>query len=205
MMLSQNERGFTLVEALISVALLSLLLAMLAPTLRQVSVVDQRLRQEISEREEIVAFESLLREALANVHPMPAAHDSSGLQGGTDQLSVYLRNPETGRVENLDVSVDGERVTLRLSPVFASASEYRPETSLAVGRGARFYYFGEVEPRGRLAWSEDWSHNHLPRLVVLDLAPEAGEMRRIEVAVFSRTGLDCQFDSGNGACLGGRT
>ncbi|MBO6797772.1 prepilin-type N-terminal cleavage/methylation domain-containing protein [Maricaulis sp.] len=201
----KQDTGFTLVEALISVGLLALLLVMLAPTLRQISVVDQRLRDEISRREDQAALEALLRQAFINIHPLPTAHDSSGLQGSADQLSVFTRIPETGRVEQLDVAVERERLILRLAPAFGGERENQVITVVQVGRGARFYYFGEVEPGGQLIWSEEWYHNHLPRLVVLDLAPQGEEIRRIEIAVPSRAGFDCRFDSGNGACLGGGT
>lgn len=195
-----SENGFTLLEVLVSVALLALLAILLVPAIRAVSLADTRIRTHVETREAGVQLEALLRDALTHLQPVPEAIGAGALQGAGDSLVLSVRMPSSGRLEQLAIHLDGDAVVVSLS---GPGAEIRTTRLTGFGRSTRFYFFGETEARDALAWHTEWPYNHLPRLVVLDTEPVRGMTRRLEMEVPAQAEFDCQFDSGLGVCLGG--
>lgn len=200
----RTDSGFTLVEALLSLALLALIAVMLAPAIRGSLRLERGVASQIAGRETHQRIEAVLRDALRHTQATPVAFGAEGVTGTASRLQVITRVPETGRLEQLSITVSGSQARLELTPLFARQVEDEPVVLENIGTSPRFLYFGETEARDGLAWREDWTYNHLPRLVVLDLDPVDGETRRIEVLVAPSGAFSCAFDSGLGACLGGR-
>lgn len=195
-----SEAGFTLLEVLVSVALLALLAVLLVPAIRAVSLADTRIRAHVETREAGVQLEALLRDALTHLQPVPEAAGAGALQGAGDSLVLSVRMPSSGRLEQLVIYLEGDAAVVSLS---GSGVDSRTTRLTGFGRSARFYFFGETEARNALAWHTEWPYNHLPRLVVLDIEPVSGMTRRLEMEVPAQAEFDCRFDSGLGVCLGG--
>ncbi|MFT6541709.1 MAG: general secretion pathway protein J [Maricaulis maris] len=198
-----RDSGFTLFEALVAVALLALLAGLLAPAIRAVSLAETRVREHVVSRETTARLEALLRDSVARVQPLPDTIGLGAVSGSPRGLSLWVRMPTSGELVQLNLTIEGEDVIIAMAGSGSITGE--PQTSMlaGVGRDARFYYYGETETRDALAWTSQWEYNHLPRLIVLDLAPINGTIRRIELDVPAQARFDCDFDSGFGVCLGG--
>lgn len=198
-----RDSGFTLFEALVAVVLLALLAVLLAPAIRAVSLAENRVREHVVSREAIGRLETLLRDSVAQVQPLPGDTGQGAVYGSPDGLSLWVRLPASGELARLDLTLEGEDAVIAIAGSGAFQSGPQISRIAGVGRAARFYYFGETERRDALAWSSHWEYNHLPRLIVLDLPPRNGTIRRIELDVPAQASFDCDFDSGYGVCLGG--
>ncbi|OLF71727.1 hypothetical protein AWH62_11340 [Maricaulis sp. W15] len=198
-----RDSGFTLLEALITVGLLALLAVLLAPAVRAVSLAEARVREHVESRETAGRLAALLRDSVTRVQPMPDAAARGGVFGTADTLSLWVRMPASGELARLDFVFGGDDVLVTLAGPGSSPRMTQTSRLAGVGRDARLYYYGETETRDALAWTSRWEYNHLPRLIVLDLAPINGTIRRIELDVPAQARFDCDFDSGFGVCLGG--
>ena len=198
-----RDSGFTLFEALVAVALLALLAVLLAPAIRAVSLAEARVREHVGSREMTGRLEALLRESVARVQPMPDATGQGAVTGSARGLSLWVRMPASGELARLDVTLAREDVIIAMAGSGPIPGEPQTSRLAGVGRDAHFFYYGETETRDALAWTSQWEYNHLPRLIVLDLAPIDGTIRRIEIDVPAQARFDCDFDSGFGVCLGG--
>lgn len=198
-----RDKGFTLLEALVAVGLLALLAMLLAPAIRAVSLAEVRVREHVSARETTSRLETLLRDSVARVQPMPDAVGTGSVTGSADALSLWVRMPMSGKLARLHVILEGEDVVVMMAGRGSNPGIPQVSRLDGAGRNARFYYYGENETREALTWSSQWEYNHLPQLIVLDLAPINGTIRRIEIAVPAQARFDCDFDSGFGICLGG--
>ena len=198
-----RDSGFTLFEALVAVALLALLAVLLAPAIRAVSLAEARVREHVGSREMTGRLEALLRESVARVQPMPDATGQGAVTGSARGLSLWVRMPASGELARLEVTLAREDVIIAMAGSGPIPGEPQTSRMAGVGRDARFFYYGETETRDALAWASQWEYNHLPRLIVLDLAPIDGTIRRIEIDVPAQARFDCDFDSGFGVCLGG--
>lgn len=200
---SLRMAGFTLIEALMSVLVLATITALLVPAVYGGLRLERAVATQLAVRDQHARLDTLLSEALLHTQPLPVDFGAPALEGGARSIRIATRIQDTGHLAWLVVTLTGTTATLELIPFFGRS---RPLTSItfdAVGRNPRFHYFGRDPARDQLAWADEWSYSHLPRLVVLDFDPVDGDSRRLEIAVPSDGGFACRFDSGLGACLGG--
>ncbi|WP_417487137.1 type II secretion system protein [Maricaulis sp.] len=200
---SSRMSGFTLIEALMSVLVLATITALLVPAVFGGIRLERAVATRLAVREQHYRLDTLLSEALLHTQPLPADFGAPALEGDARSIRIATRIQDSGHLSWLVVTFSGTTATLELIPFFGRSPSLTSITLDAVGRNPRFHYFGRDPARGQLAWTDEWSYSHLPRLVVLDFDPVDGDSRRLEIAVPSNGGFTCSFDSGLGACLGG--
>jgi prepilin-type N-terminal cleavage/methylation domain-containing protein len=196
-----NQDGFSLLEVLIATAILASLSVMLLPTLRGAVQAEARASLLLEERAGHAVMEEVLRDVLRFSHSLPGGGDGQGFRGGAGGFTAIIRAPGELQSSQASLSLSGDSLVMRLSPLSDQAGEPR-ETVLASGLSeARFYYFGDRDTRNAPVWRTEWEHKIPPRMVVLDMAGPDGALRRIEIAVSARADFACRFDSGLGICL----
>lgn len=175
-----RQAGFTLLEMLIAMTLLSLLLIALFSGLRFMGRTSEKVDSVIEESERLDLVRSLFDRQLANLFPMAAGAEGASkilFTGRADRLAFpILRLPGQGpaglilAVFDITRERGGFQLIYREYPFRPGASVAISDTPtrstlLAESAGAmRFRFFGQ-------SWQEQWNDgNRLPLMVALDRA-----------------------------------
>jgi general secretion pathway protein J len=173
------EQGFTLLEMLVSITLLSLLLVALFGGLRFAGRSDARVAKVVSDSQDLDLVRDLLTRQLADAFPLTADGDHAPrllFTGSPDRLAfTILRGPGQGTaglvLAVFDItSLDGisslfyREYPFRFGATVMVADQPSRSTRLAQSRGSmHFHYRGQSD-----VWQDDWnSATALPRLVSL--------------------------------------
>jgi prepilin-type N-terminal cleavage/methylation domain-containing protein len=181
-----SQRGFTLLELLISVALLALLTTFLFEGLRLVTHGLGPQSDRLDRASRIAVAQNFLRAQLADARPVLErasgwkSIEFDGRPDGIDFVSVAPESVSLAGLEALSVVFDkgagarGGELLLRWrryegtpSPI---ASDVRNSRLLENVRSAEFAYFGVASPNQPPTWHAAWQNMaYLPSLVRLSL------------------------------------
>ncbi|HEX2257274.1 MAG TPA: prepilin-type N-terminal cleavage/methylation domain-containing protein [Afifellaceae bacterium] len=176
-----REGGFTLVEVLVSLALISLITVFVANGFdhtRRVAALAEELDGAMS----LEAVRSYLSLSLANAHRPPpdeSLDGASGFAGGPSTLAFLAPSDgllDSGGLYHIALSGGMGQSTLTRTPfpdVPSGAAADRTRTIEA--RGLQLRYWGLVDGEEAPRWHEAWSEQtNLPVLVEVRLEPTAG-------------------------------
>ena len=200
------QRGFTLVELLIAVALLALLTAMLFGGLRVATRHLGHATGQLDRSAQIALVENFLRAQLANAQPFAAGGTSPPVMdfvGESDHLAfVSVAPPSVAfgglQVLSLDIAkgnaATGGRMLLSWRPYREASGDAPAGASrplLDHVAEAAFAYFGSTAPAEPPAWHETWQEMaDLPALVRLSVVFSDGEtMPELIVALRLSSGV----------------
>lgn len=183
----RSQRGFTLLELLISVALLALLTTFLFEGLRLVTRNLGPESNRLDRASRIAVTENFLRAQLADARPVLEAAtgwksiEFDGRADGIDFVSVAPESVSVAGLQALSVVYEkgagarGGELLLRWRPYEGSsprtaAPDVRNSWLLDHVRSAEFAYFGVASPNQPPAWHAAWQDMaYLPSLVRLSL------------------------------------
>lgn len=190
--------GFTLLEVLVSLALLSLLVVTMSSALY-----DARKASSWAERKsrdaEIGSVRLLLSRIVAEARPIKAidplreegplidgrtdrlrlvtSFSAGGASGGLNETLISLRRDDAGGVADLTI----DQVLFRQpgSP-FGTVAPHPLHARLQQNvAGLSFRYFGRTEPEAPARWYASWRHpTRLPMLIEITLAMPERDTRR---------------------------
>ena len=153
----QSDCGFTLVELLVSMALLSLISTLLAVSLRtgRTALINAG---RINETVQIAASQGYLREALAQARSLP---HSPGQQRAFDlNLAQVIWRPPL-------IDAVPQPLVIRSTQLLSNVVN------------VSFAYYGDQDDNGSIGWHASWSHPvKLPRLVAVEVTFAPGDPRR---------------------------
>jgi general secretion pathway protein J len=213
-----SEHGFTLIEALIAVSLLSLLSVLVVGALRFGVNAWQRNHDITLRLDEFVHAQNFLRRTIANAHPyFVIVPDGKGYVDfeGSPQSMTWLSDPpasldRAGRLRfKIEIrSENGDNdIVVVARPELASGDSSSADTmrSLITNvESATFSYFGSREPGEAAEWHAQWANEPtLPDLIRLDLALH-DDHERAPIFIRPRINIDisCVYDSLTGRCRG---
>ena len=193
----ESDQGFTILELLVSLALMSLILVVILGGIGGGRLTLQHVNQSDGEVE-LRATQSLLRNLLTETRPIPAIDSGSDIPfvfvGAQNQLTFYSAYTVEGQVGGIYRSTlllssqSARRAGLNLvlqqrmhRPTFDSITNTRvPEATTVLVQsieGLRIRYYGRAEPGKPAAWLSSWAlPRSLPELVEirLDFAADDG-------------------------------
>jgi general secretion pathway protein J len=175
-----TDAGFTLVELLVSVALLALLSVLLLDGMKLATSRFTRNPQLINRAQRVAALQEFLLTELADARPIldsQAPARSIAFEGGPTHLLFLAPAPEStplGGLMAFGLRFDPSRTSDgrlelagRLFEVQAKAP-WRNTVLLDHLAKIRLSYYGALSPDVRPAWADEWSSDRiLPRLVRL--------------------------------------
>ena len=193
--LAPSESGFTLLELLVALALLALLTAGLAPSLRLGSHAWDAVDHEASEAAELQTTQDFLRRVIAEGYPASFVDEDGrrrlAYAGEADALAMITPMPAYLGLGGLQVVRIGIEKHGEQRNLVAVWTPLRPDTQdLAPGEGSQstvlakevagldLRYYGHETATEPSAWFETWEgHAGLPRLVRLRVTFPPGSQR----------------------------
>ena len=183
--------GFTLIEILLAVSLLSLILLLLFSALFSANRSWAATERRIAQNDELRLVAEFIQRQLAEQSPLFwAGEDDIDLlfSGASDELHFTAGLPAHrggGGAEALTLKVSragGERqLALYVQPVGAArrpfANQHGAERVVLLANTARIElaYYGREEIEGQSTWRDEWQHAELlPELIGLTVYPATG-------------------------------
>ena len=187
--MNRRVRGFTLLEVLVALALLSAGLALAFAVLRSAGAIGAR-GEALAERSETLrTAEGFLRQRLASALPISYSQDAESGQplrfsGDARHMSFVADLPDyLGRggpyLHRIDFTDDHRLVVsfalVQAGQVFEERTPRSPEALAAGLRALRFRYRGP-DAEGRLGpWQEEWTiRDRLPLMVAMQAQDAQG-------------------------------
>jgi len=195
------QRGFTLLELLISIALFALLTTFLFEGLRLVTHNLDPQTNRLDRASRIALSQNFLRAQLADARPVMEratgwrSIEFDGRPDGLDFVSVAPESVSIGGLQALSVNFDkgigarGGELRLHWRPYEGTSpttgSDVRNSLLLDHVRSAEFAYFGVASPNEPPAWHPTWQDMaYLPTLIRLSLQfSDAQRMPELVVAL----------------------
>lgn len=213
-----SEDGFTLVETLVAVALISLLSVLVLGALRFGIGAWQRGEQISNRMDAILHAQSFLRRLIANAQPhfvlQPGGQGYVDFEGRPTSLRLIADpSPALDRAGRLMMTLSVEQNDGLASLMISSRPELtagggKPSLTRRVLLGniqkAEFSYFGSRGANGPRQWHSDWvGEAALPELVRIELrADEAALLPGIVVRPAIDVDISCIYDALTRRCRG---
>ncbi len=195
-----RDAGFTLLEVLLAGAVLAVIAALMLPVIRIASQAEDRTREIAELRNTHARLEQVMRELLWQAQSAPDGLEGSRLAGDGGQVSFLTRPVGSDRLYQAVIRLEASGPSLSLTAL-PDGGVFRSQFDLSHER-LRLHYYGDPADGAAPVWSDRWDKAWMPRLVVLDMTGEDGQVRRIEALVGDQAPMDCEYDSGQGICLG---
>ncbi len=198
------QSGFTLLEALIATAVLSLISLLLAPAL--LGAMDAAARNHaLTDRiEQDAALSAVIHDLFAHTHQGPGTGDGMEFSGFSEGASFVIRPAHDG-LQRADLRFEDGALVLHLTQLEPVGTPGSRTATLAEGfEGGEFTYVGLDPTDWRPIDVREWIEPTPPRLVILRLDWPDGTQSRIQALVAGEGRFECRFDSGRGLCLGDR-
>ncbi len=220
-----RQRGFTLVEILVAVSLLSIIMVALGSAMRTVAQTEARVDQRAQRTDDMRVAVRLLRQVAGRVSgrkvPSPDGAGSPVVAfraagASVEWVGIMPARPGAGGRSFFRLQVEkspaGSELVLRYAPWSPEAQkppDWSRTDSVVVGRGiSSLEVWAEGRPppgrgQGADVWPRGWvagwpEAEHLPERLRLQLADETGPWPPVVIAVFALT-----QGAGDGFTLGG--
>jgi general secretion pathway protein J len=207
-----KERGFTLMEMLVALALMGMIAVILITSLQLGGHTWQRVMRSAAGTEEIAEAQESLRQLLSSLSPGDNRRRLSLVSNGTslEFSSVAPAASSDGILRyQVSVSAGSKALEIRVSPGqdghLGGSADSRAEALLprVASLAVQFWFKSETGP-GR--WVDRWESDRLPQLIRIDLAFEANDKRRwppLYVEQRVDTPASCVFDVVSRRCRSG--
>lgn len=214
-----RETGFTLVEMLVSLAIVGMMASMLLAGLRSVGTFMQRTDRQAVADDAVIAAQRLLRDrieqlrAITNPNSATALVDANGDEGRFTFLALPLARAEPDSLwrYRITMSATGDLLLLwanslddRYNFVSQDKQGWQPITLLRNVRTVRINYFGErISGDGR-SWQVDWIQRpQPPALIRIRVTFPEGDRRSWQDLIIRPRATEntaCKIDLLSGRC-----
>lgn len=199
-MMDRRETGFTLTEALIATAVLSVLTLSVLLAIRTIVDADRGLRRTVGSVEERLLFNEVVRDLARYSFRPPRAETTRRFVGTPTGFSTLILAPGEPSARYANLSIEGGAVSLSLSPLGPNSSAATVQLyDGAASVSAR--YLGRPADERQLGWFSNWSEDSPPRLISIEIQEENGQIWRIDALLEGQGSFDCNINRETGTCM----
>lgn len=204
-MRNSSERGLTLTEALVAVAILAALAAAIAPAVAGAIRSAARIARSSAESESLRETDALLRRlALGAVWPT-AETRADVPEGDETSLRLLTFAQADGKPAIATLEITGGKLKISMAPSWAP--EERVETILSTGlRDLRFRYYGRETKDAPVGWRTSWHAARPPLLISLVGTRQGADRSPRQIAIDALVGgqapIVCEYDAVSRECRG---
>lgn len=212
---AERQSGFTLVEMLVSLVVLSMTAAMVAAGLGGAHRLWQRDSSRQQAAESVESAQTSLRTRIERAVPATRYDGRAPYADflGTSDAFRFLSPPAEAygvgalRRNTLRLAVDGTLMLSSTNDLWRNApSAVREEVLMRGVQSVDIAYFGAFPSNGALQWQNTWQHRAKPPLLVrIRVRFPPGDSRwwpDLIVKLWSTIDLDCAQDVATGRCRG---
>jgi len=218
---SRDNRGFTLVELLVSLAVLGMAAGLLMSGVASGQGLWHRAETRAADGEAVAAAQMVLRNRIEHLVPVPSFDGSApfaDVRGTVDSLSFYAPPADADRPGNLQryrlqrdedgtltlYAVDSQSSTIEINA--PTVKGWRAIRLLDGVAGMELGYFGAAPPDGARRWRNRWQERpQPPELVRIRLVFDPADRRiwpDLIVRPVASSNAACTVDSFTGRCRG---
>lgn len=212
-MSASRERGFTLIEMLVALAIFGLLMVMVQQGLSFAATTRDRMLARSDSVQQLVLVRDLIARQLARAQLV-------GWGTGQEKTLAFQAGPEVLRFANLTPSYqagsawqlwefslaragdDRRQLLLRRAPMsydkpgFALLERVEPRLLATISAPVQFGYFGRLDQERPAAWLETWrSNSQLPQAVRLTDPTESGAWPDLVIGMRIDAGIRCAVEN----------
>jgi general secretion pathway protein J len=197
---ADNQKGVSLLEALIAVALLAGLAVLLTPALVGAMRASNSVLERAANREDNRIVEDALVQILDNSVVMDASDPDLRI-GGDESLLRVISLAGANEARRFTLRIENGALTGAIAPLIDDGAP--AQTTQILGAGAlEFSYYGRQAEDAPLNWSRKWDSASPPQIIRLETAAkeEGGGNIIHEIHIAARSPLHCAFDTVSRRC-----
>ena len=198
-----EQSGFTLLEALIAIALLAGIAMALLPALNAASKASTRIRQSAAFGEDIKTTNDFFRDIIEGALWIDGSPDTAAIAGGSKAVTITTIDATTMAPVIVKLTITpGPAAELTAQFAFSDDQETnKTHVLLSNLEGASFEYLSPDAVNGR--WTSEWDEKQPPKLIRLKGAFQKNNEQQsflFEASPIGSAPLHCQFDSVSRRC-----
>lgn len=196
------QRGLSLIEVLISIAILAGIAITFAPIIHTAATASKRVHETSAQREKFNTSSRLIRHLLTSTITYERNDSADGFTGSQLKMAFNTIGPTTGAPVRGELSINPANDSLLLTfyPIDGEMTVHQLMTGV---RGATFSYFGDTDDAGSRSWRSQWINAEPPDLIRLTGAHSSDKAQAhfsFEVAPAGHAILNCRFDAVSRTC-----
>ncbi len=197
---SKNQRGFSLTEALIAIAVLAGLASALAPAAFGSVRASTEIVSLSAEREAARVADEALEGIFSNAVVIASDPAALRFQGRSHEISLISLAGPDATPRKFQLKIDNGALNAEIVG-FADRND-EPQTTTLLRRGAaEFSFYGSPDAAGVASWTSVWNNKIPPRLVRLKVStPNGRGLPFLEYVVTPNGPLHCAFDPVSRRC-----
>lgn len=200
--IASQQRGFSLVEVLVAIAILAGLMTALAPTLNITARTASRIHENAQFEEDTRTTGRFLRDVISQTIWLNKEGDEAPIAGEARRLQITTLDPEAKSPMTISLTIEqGQPQTLTAQFAKSDAIDDERYIILSNMSNARFQYLKLNE--GNAQWRNRWHDSAPPALIRFTGNIRYGDEERafvFEVPPKSAAPLHCAFDPVSRQC-----
>ncbi|MDQ7089146.1 MAG: prepilin-type N-terminal cleavage/methylation domain-containing protein [Methylococcales bacterium] len=178
----KSSQGFTLIEVLIALSLLSVMMLMLFAGLRISAKSWDKGENKLTEVAEMSSTAHFFHNQLAASLPLwddfTTKIKEFSFQGTQNTLQFVSSLPASSRrlgLQRFNVRLKNTKIEVSIQPFYPTLADdaWKIETVTLVDNigSLTLRYFGSKEPKELPVWQTNWHYDHLPKLIAITIQP----------------------------------
>jgi general secretion pathway protein J len=205
---SASEAGFTLVELLVSLALLAVLSLALVNGLHLGTQIWRRTEETIVHENRVRAAKSEIGRLIEQSYPEYVVQRSGAaavaFYGATDRLTFLAPDENLpGSLDYVEIASSNGTLVVSRSPELAPQAATQTHIVLSGVKGLAVFYYGIADSRSQPQWSRQWIARDRPPVLV-QLHIDTGGPEPVELTATPRAEADmsCSYSALTQYCEG---
>lgn len=203
---TDSQRGYSLVEALISVAILGGIAAALAPATYAAVRASTRVAASTNAAEAERASDEALAQLFARMMSPGSSSSNEAFVGAPQRVAFHILTDGERGPRRVELKIADDRLVfldeIDRAAIAGNGEGARAAPAVLIEGVRRFRFYGATDADREASWSDRWRESEAPLLVAIERTTPPGREGAQSRAYFlsSRAALSCAFDQVSRQC-----